>query len=426
MRVNKRRVTRKQRVMRGGKTEAELRQIAERNTRAMERDARASERNAIEAARIEAARIESARIEAARIEVVDISRLPNRKREQNIDQFCVNGPDYLHNQEYQDIQEYYSKLDPNSKEKTRVKQLLNQGKIESRTGKIRCKEGFYVFEEIPGFRNITTLNKLLKFVIVKRNSLNDSLDDYMILWSYANMLNYDYADEYFKKWIDYGSSKKKNTVRTEPKDVVLITKEIIKEIEDLYGSELVNKNLLLTKSYNPDKYDGIVYSYFSNKGYDMENTVFICPIYEIPHSAIANHYVGFDLKKINHEIAVYAGLEGIFYRNQDETLCFVIGNLSGHYKTPKSRMEFVMEILQQYDFENIRIIADPNPPSPPSSLDTDDSSNAPREEYRRFMTNDPYITNFEEALGRLNAADITPVVSAAAVHKGLSQEMEWK
>jgi hypothetical protein len=26
----------------------------------------------------------------------------------------------------------------------------------------------------------------------------------------------------------------------------------------------------------------------------------------------------------------------------------------------------------------------------------------------------------------LNAADITPVVSAAAVHKGLSQEMEWK
>jgi len=353
---------------------------------------------------------------------IKLGILPNQKRSKNENpQFCVIGADYLFSQDYKDIVDYYQKLSRGSKEKKPLKDLFDSFEIENRAGKVRCESGYYTFSELPSPTEQSLTDKLLKFVVVENNETHEA----MVLQSYANMLNYDYAEEFFKKWIDRSSSK--IFIRKKPKIVVLLTREKISEIEgdSRFTSRLVNGNLLLTKSYYPQTYDAIIYEFFFGKRFDMANTVVVCPTYEIPHSAIAANYNGEKELKTSEdgrEVAVYAGLEGVFYHGDpNNTLYFVIGNLSGHYKTPKSRMEFVKTVLEQYGYTNIRIIEDPSPPSPPSSIDSDDSD-APREEYRRFITNDPRITNFEEALARLNAADTTPV--QVPVMQGFSQEEE--
>ena len=403
--LNRRRVTRSKK---GGMYQQPKKQNTRtdeyvRQSQIYERDQRAILRNQRTKERIEA---EKARIEAEKARAAPSMDLLKNGKRQGFDEFCINGPDYLYNEDYKKLSEYYSTLSKKSPVKKQIKDLLDPEKINNRSGKLRCETGFYVFEELQGTVSPEKIDKLLKFVIVKM----EGTENYMILWSYANMLNYDYADEYFKKWIDYTPSSE-ISIRSSPKEVVLITREIIKIIEQMYGRLLVNNNLLLTKSYASDTYNRIINEFFSREGNDMANTVFICPIYEIPHSAIANHYEGVELEKTRDtgEIAIYAGLEGVFYHHDPhDTLYFVIGNLSGHYKTPKSRMEFVKEILEQYGYANIRIIEDPLPPSNPSSMESDDSD-VPREEYRRFITNDNNITTFEAALARLNEANTDPV-----------------
>jgi hypothetical protein len=346
--------------------------------------------------------------------------LPNNQNKAIRSSFCVNGPDYFEIPGYCEFLAYTDKLPKREEEKIyRAEEIKRE--IYKRRGLLRRESGFYSFQELrrPEYIAIQ-LNKLIKMVFVKKTN-----GEYMILWSYANMLNYNYAEDYFKKWVT-NNGDGTFTILSVPKDVVLITREIIEDIERdrRFNGSLVNGNFLLTRSYYPNIYNNIINQYFSSSGYDMTNTVFICPIYEISHSAIANNYNGPQLQMSDEVIRrplIYAGLEAVFYR-KDGKLYFVIANLSGHYKTPKDRMEFVKQVLERYyGYANIRIISDPPPSTPPSSIDSDDSSSEPRVEWRRFITNDDSITTFNEALDVLNSADQNPVKDSSTYETLFSQ-----
>jgi hypothetical protein len=110
---------------------------------------------------------------------------------------------------------------------------------------------------------------------------------------------------------------------------------------------------------------------------------------------------------------VFLGAEGLFY-HRDGKLCFIICNLSGHFKTPKERMDILRLILKYnyryvYDDYEIREL-EPTPIASSSLSSSSQESDEPRRpDYRVIITNDPYITTFEEALAILNAADTFPV-----------------
>ena len=362
-----------------------------------------------------------------------VSPLNNNKQQQIplIDaEFYINGGDYLFSQEYKQFFDAYNQIPP--EQQLEVASKINNFKddITNRMGAVRCEAGIYTFLELPKYTDTevlsTYLNHLLKFVIVK------GMDGiYRILLAYASMLNFDYTEYHIKKWLDQNIDHTGNiiySIRQTPKNVELITQEIIKNIERSYSNRLVNGNLLLTKSFRPDVYDEIINEYFSkiHPHINKNNTVFLLPSYEISHSCIANNFRDVQLQMSTDEgierPLIYGGFEGVFYKNDENNrLYFVIANLSGHFKTPKERMNSLLKpLLEEYGYIG-EIIDDPPPPTPPSSQDSD-SSDAPREEYRRFITNDPDITTFENALARLNAANITPV--KGQINPSYSQELE--
>jgi tetratricopeptide (TPR) repeat protein len=380
-----------------------------------ERDKAAREQ---EQAALEQAALEQAVIQENSQMLEEFAKLAALRNNQNIEiksSSCVNGPDYFELPGYCEFLDYIKGLTGEEREEAeKIKREVNK-----RKGLLRGEIGRNVFQELPRPEYIAfQLDKLIKMVIV------NVAGKYTILWAYANMLNYNYAEDYFKKWVTKNPNEPFR-IESRSKPVVLITREIIRNIEKdpRFIRLLVSKNLLLTRSYNLKNYDKIINLYFSTLGYDMANTVFICPIYEIPHSAIANDYNGRQLQMSREDIPrplIYAGLEGVFYI-KDEKKCFVIANLSGHYKTPKDRMEFVKEVLKTYyGYADIRVISDPPPPSA-SSMESDSSDAGPREEWRRFITNDDSIITFDEALQKLNSADSTPVVDSSTYETLFSQ-----
>ena len=424
---SRRRVTRKGGFMRGGGPKLKRPGDLLATTTATTTTATAKKTLNLKEAAIKEAAIKEAREQAARdAEALEqaviqennqmpaeetriLTNLANNQHREIQSSSCVNGPDYFKLPGYCEFLAYIESLPVEEKEE--AKTIVAE--VNKRRGLLRGENGYNVFKELLRAEYLVIQpDKLIKMVIVNVGG------SYMILWSYANMLNYNYAEDYFKKWV----TKKDDgtfTIRSVPKEVVLITRKIIEDIEKdpRFIRLLVSKNLLLTRSYDLKNYDTIINLYFSTLRYDMANTVFICPIYEIPHSAIANNFNGRQLQMSEEFIRrplIYAGLEGVFYmKDGDETMYFVIANLSGHYKTPKDRMEFVAWVLNTYyGYREITYIPDPPPPDPSSSFDSDssDSSDAgPREEWRRFITNDPAITTFEQALQKLNSADSTPV-----------------
>lgn len=390
---SRRRVTRKGGFMRGGGPKRKP-TAAAKNTAAIKE---AREQEALEQAVIR----ENNQMPTEETRI--LTNLANNQHREISSLTCVNGPDYFELPGYCEFLAYIEGLPVEEREKGA--QIVEE--VNKRRGLLRGKNGYNVFKELgPEI----LINKLIKMVIVNVGG------SYIILWSYANMLNYNYAEDYFKKWVTNGDGT--FTILQTPKQVVLITREIIREIESVpaFTRRLVSKNLLLTRSYDLKNYDTIINLYFSTLEYDMANTVFICPIYEIPHSAIANNFNGRQLQMSEEVIQrplIYAGLEGVFYmKDEDETRYFVIANLSGHYKTPKDRMSFVAWVLETYyNYTGIRVILDPQTSSVSSiGSDSSDSSDAgPREEWRRFITNDPDIITFGQALQKLDLADSTPV-----------------
>jgi hypothetical protein len=355
---------------------------------------------------------------------------------------CILGPDFSQSPEYQALLTMFSlKLDaeqstakkaPAKKSTAKTSTAKKMGikktekndpyeafkiikkNIESRSGQVRCEQGPYEIFEFPiyGTQNPLQENKRLKFVVVK-----NAVGKFIILMAYAYMPNYNYTEEYLLKWTDKMSdgSIRVRTAEERPKKVITITPEIIRDIEAYcrqIGQELEWNSLLMTKSINPDLYKTIIQGYFSRQG-DISNTIFLTTINEISHSALPNNFRP-PIQRNGLVPLVFLGAEGLFYRNKDGKLCFIICNLSGHFKTPKERMDILRLILKyNYGYVNdddeIREL-EPTPIVSSSLSSSSQESDEPRRpDYRVIITNDPYITTFEEALAILNATDTFPI-----------------
>jgi hypothetical protein len=338
---------------------------------------------------------------------------------------CILGPDFSQSPEYQALLTKFSSTAKTSTAKKKgIKKTekndpyeafkIIKKNIESRSGQVRCERGPYEIFEFPRYRTRNPLqeNKRLKFVVVK-----NAVGKFIILMAYAYMPNYNYTEEYLLKWTDKMSdgSIRVRTAEEGPKNVVTITPEIIPTIEDYCREEdipLEWDSLLMTKSINPELYKTIIQGSFSRQG-DISNTIFLTTINEISHSALPNNFRP-PIQRNGIVPLVFLGAEGLFYRNRDGKLCFIICNLSGHFKTPKVRMDILRLILKYnygyvYDHDEIREL-EPTPIASSSLSSSSQESDEPRRpDYRVIITNDPYITTFEEALAILNAADTFPV-----------------
>jgi hypothetical protein len=342
---------------------------------------------------------------------------------------CIIGPDYLPIEEsealaaltrYFDSRRANEKTSNTEQDDQYEEFKLVTKNIKHRSGQVRCDLGPYKISEFPQYGILSPLqeNKRLKLVVVKDKKTNK----FIVIMAYAYMPNYNYTEEYLLKWTDKMSdgSIRVRTAAQGPKIVERITPEIIRTIEEYcrqIGQELEWDSLLATKSFKPELYKTIIQQYFSSKG-DISNTVFLTTIDEISHSALANNFKGRgkDLVEDASKIPlVFLGAEAVFYRNRQGKQCFIICNLSGHFKTPKERMSILRLILKyNYRYVNedgtpyeIRELA-PIPLASASDSDSQDSDER-RPDYRYFLTNDPDVTTFEEALAILNAANTVPI-----------------
>ena len=344
---------------------------------------------------------------------------------------CILGPDFLNSEAYQKMLKDFSErlaydmkngiktLNTVADDPYEAFKVIKKNIEELRSGKVRCDLGPYKISEFPRYRSPYLLqkNKRLKFVVVK----DFATKEFIILMAYAYMPNHNYTEEYLLKWTEEsGEGIMVRTIEDGPKIVQKITPQIIQKIEEYcrqIGQELEWNSLLMTRSINPALYKEIIERYFSSKG-DISNTAFLTSIDEISHSALANNFKGRGKKLVEDSFEiplVFLGAEGVFYNNAQGKQCFIICNLSGHFKTPKERMDILRLILNHnYGYVNeddpdyeIRELA-PIPLASASSSSSQDSDER-RPDYRDCLTNDPNIINFLQALEILNRADTTPI-----------------
>jgi len=358
---------------------------------------------------------------------------------------CIIGPDYLQSPEYIALQSVYGARFEAEQNQKATKGKATKGKatkgkatkgkaiaiidppyeafkniekmIRQRLGQVRCEAGPYQIFEFPRYKELYSLNQniRLKFVVVK-----DENNKFMILMSYANMPNISYVEENLLKWSDKTPDTSIIPRTQGPKNVIEITSDIIKDIEKFCRERRIKlewDSLLMTRSMNSDLYNYIIQQYFREQmsPEELENTVFIMRIDEISHSALANNFRDKPIQKDENGIhLVYLGCEGVIYYKNGK-LYFIICNLSGHFKTPAERMAYLRLILKYnygYNEDEIRELS-PDPPQPqPQASDSDSDGSdddSHRPDFRRFLTNDPDIQTFAQALIRLNQADITPI-----------------
>jgi len=396
---------------------------------------------------------DSREIEALRSATLNLPPLRNTKlgfRQGQDISACILGPDFGESELYRELVENclekWNEEQENIKKGDRIKitttpaddpyeafKVIKKNIEDLRSGKVRCNLGPYKISEFPRYDRYNSqyrleLNKRLKFVVVK----DDATKEFIILMAYAYMPNHNYTEEYLLKWTDTNAD---GTIRVRtseegPKIVIEITPRIIPTIE-AYWREVCRvrqldsdkylewDSLLMTRSFKPALYKEIIEQYFSEvEGVDLKNTAFLTSIDEISHSALANNFKGRgkDLVEDSFKIPlVFLGAEGVFYTNAQGKQCFIICNLSGHFKTPKERMDILRLILKHnYGYVNedgtpyeIREL-EPIPLASASSSSSQDSDER-RPDYRDCLTNDPNIRNFLEALAILNRADTTPI-----------------
>ena len=213
------------------------------------------------------------------------------------------------------------------------------------------------------------------------------------------MENYNYAGEHILKWTNTHPNGHV-TIRQHKKHVIHINPRRLQEIEtwgrEKHGYTYPPWGMLLgTKTEDPELYNRIITEYFVEHGRiqrdDVDNTLFLDTINEISHSAIPYMYHEQDITTDSHGVPlVFIGAEGVFYMNYGK-LCFIICNLSGHYKTPPERMPILKNILvRDYGYDASDLIFLEPPPSSQDPYDSDASE--PRVDYRRFITNDRTLT----------------------------------
>jgi hypothetical protein len=348
-------------------------------------------------------------------EIIAIDPLPNskfRSRDQLINPLCyANGPDGYYMKEYDYLEKIFKNQIDNSAAYRDFEEVRDD--IRQRQGQVRCKEGIHRAFEFPLSSSTSIapleLGNRLKFVVVQHKYA----DDYIVLMTNAYMENYNYAGENILKWTD--TVGEHVTIRQSKKDIVHINPALVKVIEDwgrdTHGYTYPPWGMLLgTKTEYPEEYKRIITQYFvetgSIKAADINNTLFLDTINEISHSAIPYMYHEKPIKTDEDDVPlVFIGAEAVFYMDNGK-LCFIICNLSGHFRTPPDRMQTLIRILvRDYGYnEDDLILLTPPPPPPPSSQDTYDSdASEPREDFRTFVSNVRSMT-FGEAASRLNAS----------------------
>lgn len=348
-----------------------------------------------------------------------ISKLPNTKltrQKSFIDALCyADGPDRGFIKELHALQQHFANQ-ANQRGEFWIQFKKLQEDIQQRQGLIRCEAGRYTSVDFPASTNTTfrPLNTRLKFVVVKDKDTGSD----RILVTEAYRENYNYAGENILKWTDTNDMTGIVSIRSTPKNVIIINSSLMQKIED-YGRYTLQKkypwdSLLMAKIEAPEMYKEVIESYFLNTGMTVEqikNTVFIRSINEISHSSIPYMYPNWENlieTDLQGRPVVYLGAEGVFYKKLgDNQLYFVICNLSGHYKTPPELMTTLKKTLETtYKYANVELLVPP-PPTPPSSMESDDDEQYP--DYKRILTNDRSITTFIEALAILDAADTSTV-----------------
>ena len=360
-------------------------------------------------------------------ERIVMTALPNskfRSRDPSADSLCYsNGPDGVYMKEYDYLERFFNSPDNIREYADAHADFINvRDEILPRQGKVRCQEGIHKAFEFPSPRSRSIepleLGNRLKIVVVQHKRA----DDYIVLMTNAYMENYNYAGAHILKWTD-ADSRGNVTIRKHAKDVELIDPGLLKNIEDwgrvpprMYTYPPWGM-LLGMKTEYPEEYNLIITKYFVENGLiredQLKDTVFLDTINEISHSAIPYMYDVEQMKTdVHHVPLVFIGAEAVFYEDDYGKLCFVICNLSGHFKTPQSRMQILIRILvRDYGYsEDDLILLYPPPPPPPSSQDSDASE--PRKDYRAFVSNVEGMT-FQEAaeiLRRSKGNNAHPVI----------------
>lgn len=362
-----------------------------------------------------------------------LTELPNRQNrciKRQDAQFCVNGPDFQINENYRALLNYFQN-DSEMAEINKTKILFLIDGMTLRAGLIRNEDGQYQFPDLMTLNQIDDVfpfGQLLKFVVVQ-----DKSGIYKFVYGNARMPNVNYAEEFFLKWTDMTQGDVWS-IRDSPKTVVYITNEIIRDIEKFVceldrnmGLRLEWDQLLATKSLNPSMYESIMRVYFNGQNgqhnYSDPDKVFMLPSYEVSHSALPNGRP--NTAKSNEPIRrplIYAGCEGVFWRNETGEICFVIANRSGHYQTPKGKLLEIKEIMEQLGYKNIVLITEQaNKMDISSQSDSESDSDSDSEdesEYIWYISN--CLNNYKSARDKLKSADTTSDVNNNYTKKSIS------
>jgi hypothetical protein len=292
----------------------------------------------------------------------------------------VLGGDYGYSQEWNSILQKYpvtiskvssvKRFNKKSVPKPKIPEII-RAEMEKRKGKIRCPFGQISFNELPDYADLPRdfpYDNLLKFVIV----LDADTNEFIIIWSQANILHIDYAEEYIKKYFDDNL----NYIGANPENrkiPVYITPDIIEAINSEQRLRDDSFNLLWERSMNAINYNRIVTEYLTRtQGFNPATHIHLLPRPEVSHSCLANNFNGHNLKLAEDGQAnIYGGFEAVIFDNT-----IIVNDQSGHYQTNRNTLiTLLKDLLEAKGYTGLVILVPP--PDKPH--------------YRTYITNNPDI-----------------------------------
>jgi hypothetical protein len=290
---------------------------------------------------------------------------------QNRDIYVLGG-DYGYSSEWEQILDEYPKRNIvkrfNKKSVSEIPEII-RAEMEKRKGKIRCPFGQISFNELPDYDDLSDdfpYNNLLKFVIV----LDSDTNEFIIIWSRANILHIDYAEEYIKKYFDDSFKYLKTGNRKIP---VYITPDIIEVINSEQQVKVPGFNLLWERSMNARNYNRIVTEYLTRtQGFNPATHIHLLPRPEVSHSCLANNFNGHNLVSAQDGRAnIYGGFEAVIINRT-----IIVNDQSGHYQTDRNTLiTLLYQLLESKGYTDLVILVPP--PDKPH--------------YRTYITNNPEI-----------------------------------
>jgi hypothetical protein len=272
----------------------------------------------------------------------------------------VLGGDYGYSQEWRDILDKYhpsikrfnKKSVSASVPKLKIPEII-RAEMEKRKGKIRCPSGQISFNELPDYADLPSnipYDNLLKFVIV----LDADTDEFIIIWSQANILHVDYAEEYIKKYFDDNL----NYIGDRGKIPVYITPDIIEAINSEQQVQNSSFNLLWERSMNAINYNRIVTEYLiRTQGFNPATHIHLLPRPEVSHSCLANNFNGHNLELSQDTTAnIYGGFEAVIFHGGT----IIVNDQSGHYQTDRDTLiGLLKDLLEAKGYTGLVILVPP-------------------------------------------------------------------